>query len=98
MTYQNRNYLVTVNYYSNFWEVDYLDDTRSETIIHKLSSQFARYGIPDECISENGPQFSSDEFKSFSRKWDFKHTTSTPLYPQINGMVERAVQSVKHNV
>ena len=96
MTFQNRNYLVTVDYYSNFWEVDYLDDTRSETVIHKLRSQFARYGIPDECVSDNGPQFSSDEFKSFSRKWDFKHTTSSPLYPQSNGMVERAVQTVKN--
>ena len=42
-----------------------------------------------------GTQFSSDEFQEFSRQWNFKHTTSSPKYPQSNGKVEAAVKSAK---
>ncbi|CAC5408071.1 unnamed protein product [Mytilus coruscus] len=47
MTFQSKNYLVTVDYYSNYWEVDYLEDTLALTVIRKLRAQFARHGIPD---------------------------------------------------
>ena len=89
----DHDYLVTVDYCSGFWEVDALNDTKAQTVIHKLKAQFARYGIPDICMSDNGPQFSSDEFKRFSRKWQFKHKTSSPAYPQSNGKVEQAVKA-----
>ncbi|XP_052396170.1 uncharacterized protein K02A2.6-like [Carassius gibelio] len=94
-TLDNRNYLITVDYLSNFWELDYLPDTRSTTIIRKLKSHFARHGIPDMVISDNGPQYVSEDFKRFSRQWEFKHKTSSPAYPQSNGMAESAVKTAK---
>ncbi|PIK34233.1 hypothetical protein BSL78_28947 [Apostichopus japonicus] len=63
----DRNYVVTVDYFSGFWEIDFLQDTTSNSVIHKLKGQFARHGIPDVCMSDNGPQFSSYEFKQFAR-------------------------------
>ena len=53
---------------------------------------FARHGTPNTVVSDNGPQYSS---KDFSEKWEFNHVTSSPTYPKSNGMVERAVQTVK---
>lgn len=94
-TLDNRNYLITVDYLSNFWELDYLLDTRSTTVIHKLKAHFARHGIPDVVISDNGSQYASEEFKRFSRQWEFKHKTSSPAYPQSNGMAESAVKTAK---
>ena len=41
-------------------------------------AQFARHGIPETCVSDNGSQFISDEFKEFSRHWSFAHVTSSP--------------------
>ena len=35
--FENKDYLVTVDYYSKFWEVDYLPDTMSITVIRKFS-------------------------------------------------------------
>lgn len=52
-------------------------------------------GIPDVCFTDNGPQFDCGEFRKFSRLWEFKHDTSSPLYSQSNGKVEQAVQTVK---
>ena len=93
--WNNRNFLVTVDYFSRWFEIDELPTTTASTVIRKLSTHFARFGIPETVISDNGPQFSADEFAEFSRDWDFRHTTSSPGYPQSNGLAERTVQTVK---
>ena len=54
-----RNYLLLVDYYSGFFELDYLSDTTSKSVISKIKSQIARYGIFEDLISDNGPQFVS---------------------------------------
>ena len=89
------NYLITVDYFSNFWEIDYLEDTTAKTVIRKLKANFARHGIPDVLITDNGPQFTSEQFKSFTTTWEFTHTTSSPYYPQSNGKAEQAVKMAK---
>uniref|UniRef100_A0A8C5QD11 Gypsy retrotransposon integrase-like protein 1 n=1 Tax=Leptobrachium leishanense TaxID=445787 RepID=A0A8C5QD11_9ANUR len=94
-TFHGHEYLITVDYDSNFWEIDQIQDTRSTTVIRKLKAHFARYGIPDTVCSDNGPQFISMEFKEFSMNWDFDHITSSPGYPQSNGKVESAVKTAK---
>lgn len=90
------NYLVIVDYYSNFIEVDKVRQTSSNTIIKACKAQFARHGIPNVGISDNGPQFSSHEFEQFSTLYQFSHQPSSPHYPQSNGKVEKAVQTVKN--
>ena len=93
--FESQTYLATVDYYSGFFELDYLSSTKSASVITKLKSQFAQHGIPDKLISDNGPQFSSAKFENFEKTWGFKHTTSSTHYPQSNGMAERAVQTAK---
>ena len=56
---KDRNYLVTVDYYSNFLEVDYLSTTVTKQVITKLKGHFARYGIPLQMVTDSGPQFLS---------------------------------------
>ena len=90
-----RNYLLFVNYYSRVFELDYLSSTSSKSVISKVKSQIARYGIFKDLISDNGPQFKSREFEDFALKYRFRHTTSSPGYLKSNGMAERAVQTDK---
>ncbi|XP_062595838.1 uncharacterized protein K02A2.6-like [Saccostrea cucullata] len=72
-----------------------LQDTKSLTVIKCLRQNFARYGIPETLISDNGPEYSSCEFQAFASDFGFKHITSSPRYPQSNGLAERTVQTAK---
>ena len=63
--------------------------------IGKLRSLFAAYGIPEELVSDNGPQFTSEEFSVFMKNNGIKHTTSAPYQPATNGAAERMVQILK---
>ena len=67
-THDDKQYLVTVCYKSNFWELCQLIDTKSSAVIKKLKSHLARYSIPKQLVVDNGPQFTSSEFKSFTKK------------------------------
>lgn len=93
--FEQRNYLVTVDYYSGFIEVDKLESTDTKAVIHKLKAHFARHGIPEEVISDNGPQYSAQEFANFAATWGFNHCTSSPHRSQANGKAEAAVKVVK---
>ena len=95
-SFDGRDYLITVDHYSNYWEVDFLaGDTSSPNIINKLRAQFARYGIPRTLITDNGLQFSCWAFGEFAQRWEFQHITSSPEHPQSNGKAESAVKTAK---
>ena len=49
-------------------------------IICHLKSQFGRNGIPNELISDNGPQYASSAFNDFTKSYGFVHTTSRPHF------------------
>lgn len=90
-----QNYLIIVDYYSGFWEIEHLDSTVSSHVIRKMKMHFACYGIPDVVMSDNGPQFASEEYKRFSKMWKFELITSSPHHPRSNGKAENAVRATK---
>ena len=94
-TVSGKNYLTVVDYYSDFVEVGELEDTTSRAVIQVLKEQFSRHGIPDTVVSDNGSQYSSQEFHEFSLSWEFNHVTSSPHYPKSNGKAESSVKTVK---
>ena len=61
--YQGKAYLVTVDYFSNFFEVDVMTSTTAKQMITCLKRHFARYGIPKCIVSDFGPQMMSNEFR-----------------------------------
>lgn len=93
---KDKNYLLLVDYFSRYIEIAQLSPTRSANVIVHLKSIFARHGIPEILITDNGPQFACQEMKDFASEYCFEHVTSSPRYPQSNGEAERAVQTVKN--
>ena len=91
----SKHYIVLVDYYSNFIEVEPLDSLNTAAVIKFMKRNIARYGLFEELISNNGPQYSSSEFEAFMKDYGIQHTTSSPLYPQSNGLAEKAVQTIK---
>ena len=54
--------------------------TTSEAVIKKLKAHIARYGVPDEMVSDNGPQFAAEEFRVFAQRYSpLAHTTLNPM-------------------
>ena len=88
------DFLITVDS-SNFWEIHQLASTSVSTVITKLKNHFARHGCPDTVISDNGPQFSSQDFAHLSKSWKFKHRAISPGNSKANGKVEAAVKTAK---
>ena len=93
--FNNQHYLLIVDYFSKWPEISKLDNLSAKNVISYMKSQISRYGIPDELISDNGPQFACEEFAQFMKDYDIKHTTSSPYHLQANGQAERTVQTVK---
>ena len=92
---KGRTLLVVSDYYSNYIEVENISKPNTLGITKALMIMFTRYGVPDTLVSDNGPQFSSEEFRRFATRWGFEHITSSPRYPQSNGKAENAVKTVK---
>ena len=97
-SYKESDLLVTTDFKSNFWEIEYLSSTSSTYVITELTANFARLGIPDNVVSDNGPQFSASDFAHFSTKWGFEHMPSSPHHSRSNGKVESSVKSAKNMI
>ena len=65
-------------------------------MITAFKTVFARFGIPKKLVTDNGPQYSSEDFHRFAKDYNFTHVTSSPYFPQSNGCAERAVQTIKN--
>ena len=93
--WKKANYLFIIDYYSRWIEIAKLERTNADNIIAHTKSIFARYGIPETVISDNGPQYSSEAYSTFSKQYGFQHITSSPYHPQGTGEAERGVQTMK---
>ena len=72
--------------------------TSASKTIQVLRSVFAAHGLPDQLVSDNGPQFTSEEFTCFLRSNGIKHTLTAPYHPATNGAAERFVQTLKRAI
>ena len=95
LTLNSKNYITVVDYFSDFIQVSELQDTTSTSVIQALKEHFSRHGIPDTVVSDNGSQYSSQEFNDFAISWEFNQVTSSPHHPKSNGKAESSVKIVK---
>jgi transposase InsO family protein len=93
--FSGSQYILMVNSFSGYYYFVKMDETTSHSAIAILKRCVSVHGVPKEFNSDNSPQYSSAQFRAFSKTWNFKHITSSLNYPRLNELVERSVQSAK---
>ena len=90
-----QHFLIVIDSHSKWLEVFPMSSTTSQNTIAVLRSLFASYGLPEELVSDNGPQLVSKEFTQFLQSNGIKHTAVPAYHPASNGPAERSVQILK---
>lgn len=70
--------------------------TTAEATIGKLRESWARWGIPKQVVSDNGPPFTSNQFRNFLKGNGIHQMFSAPYHPASNGAAENAVKIIKN--
>lgn len=90
-----QNFLIVVDAYAKWPEIILMNSTTSNATITVLRDLFSKYGIPNQIVSDNGPQFRSEEFKIFLKRNGVKQILVSAYHAASNGAAERMVQSFK---
>ena len=94
--YESQPYLLVVDYTSRFPIVRKLKSMSAQNIAEQFQSIFSEYGWPDTLVSDNGPCYTAEMFTNLMKEYAMNHITSSPHYPQSNGLAEKFVQIVKN--
>ena len=88
-------YLIVVDSYSKWPEVFRCKSPTTDFTVSTLHELFARFGVVDCLVSDNGTQFTSAEFKDFCEEFQINHLTTPTYHPRSNGQAERFVDTLK---
>ncbi len=75
-----------------------INSITSSKTIERLRIIFANPGLPHKVVTDNGPSFTSEEFKSFISVNRTPHITTAPYHPSSNGLAKRAIQTLKNSL
>ncbi|XP_043243059.1 uncharacterized protein K02A2.6-like [Amphibalanus amphitrite] len=90
------SFLIMVDSYTKWIEAVPMKTTTAARTVAVMRDIFARLGLPVQLVTDNGPQFASQEFAAFVRSNGIRHTRVAPHHPSSNGLAERAVGTVKN--
>ena len=96
--FEGMYWLVVVDSYSKWVEIKRSTSMTAITTIKLLREIFCQLGIPKVIVSDNGPQFVSQEFQDFCNQNYITHIKSTPYHPKTNGLAERMVRTFKERL
>ncbi|TKR59314.1 hypothetical protein L596_029004 [Steinernema carpocapsae] len=91
-------WFILVDAKSKWPEAIKMSKTTTLSTIKVLQGVFCMFGIPEQIVSDNGPQFSSSEFSDYCVSNGIQHITTAPYHPQSNGEAERFVQTFKKSL
>ena len=86
-TLRDKNYLILVDYYSNFIKVVKLENLMSKTVIKKSKVHYATYGVPNTLISDNRLQYASKELTHFAETYFVKDLSFYLKTIKFNGLL-----------
>ena len=93
--FQGKMFFLAIDAHSKWGEIFEMTQTTTTKTIALLRQLIATYGLPEQIVSDNGPQFISEEFREFTRGNGIRHIRCAPYHPASNGLVERFVRTFK---
>ena len=91
-------FLVCVDAYSKWPEVRVMSTTTVSRTLNVLCEWFSVHGIPEQIVTDNGPQFVAEEFDEFTNRNGIKHVKNAPYHPASNRLAERFIKSLKQSL
>ena len=91
----NKMFFLVIDAHSKWGEVFQMAQTTATKTIEVLRQLFSSYGLPEQIVSDNGPQFVSEEFRQFMQSNGIRHIRCAPYHPASNGLAERFVRTFK---
>ena len=73
-------------------------EVTTDKMIQFLDNVFAREGLPEFLVTDNGVQLTSHKLKEFLKENDITHLLASLYHPQTNGLVERINRTVKEGI
>ena len=67
-----------------------------KAIVHHMHAIFSKYGWPVTLVTDNRPCYTNKEFQMLMQSMSVNHITSSPHYPQSNGLAEKFVGNIKN--
>ena len=93
--FKGDSYLLLVDYTSRYPIICKLTSMTAQYVIGHLKVIFSEYCWPNTIVSGNGLCYTAEAFTKTMQEYRVNHITSSPLYPQSNGLAEKFVQTVK---
>ena len=94
--FEGDSYLLIVDYTSHFPIIRKLSSMTGKAVANHMQSIFSKYRWPDTLVTDNGPCYTSKEFQILLQSMSVNHLTSSPHYPQSNGLAEKYVGIIKN--
>ena len=93
-TYNNHDYVVVVDRYSN-WPMVFHSERGADGLVKRLREVFVTFGVAEELTSDGGPQFTAGKTQEFLKSWGVSHRLTSVANPHGNCRAEIAVKTVK---
>ena len=96
--FQGKMFFILVDAYSKWMEVFPMNSSTTSATIEILRIIFATHGLLEKLVSDNGSNFTSEEFERFLKMNGIKHVKTAPYHSASNGLAERVVQTFKEGM
>ncbi|XP_052754801.1 uncharacterized protein K02A2.6-like [Galleria mellonella] len=93
--FEGKFWLVLCDALSKWIEIKPMSTITTTKLCNELDTSFTSFSLPQIIVSDNGPQFTSQQFQEYCKCNGIRHVKSSPYHPRTNSLAERLVRTLK---
>jgi hypothetical protein len=94
----NSYIIVVIDTFTRFIELYKSPDATALSAARALLQHCGRYGVPEQLLTDNGPQFYNELIEDLTKLMGMQHLFTVPYSHEENGLVERANKEVSRHL